>query len=83
MWSTCTPLVIYLFGTLVVECEPDAMCALNESWLSRTTPRFLAVGTEVTRAWSMEIDLAGKKRNSVVSVFSLRWWAVIHCHCET
>ena len=45
----------------------DAMCALNESWLSRTTPRFFAVGTEVTRALSMEIvrsrigeDLAGK-----------------------
>ena len=64
----------------------DAMCALNESWLSRTTPRFFAVGTEVTRALSMEIvrsrigeDLAGKKRSSVLSGFSLRWWADIHC----
>ena len=64
----------------------DAICALNDSWLSRTTPRFLAVGTEVTIALSMEIvrsclgqDLAGKKSSSVLSGFSFRWWADIHC----
>ena len=56
------------------------MCSLNERWLSRTTPRFLAVGTDVTRVLSTVIlrscvgeDLAGKKRSSVLSGFSLRW----------
>ena len=64
----------------------DAMCSLNERWLSRTTPRFLAVGTDVTRVLSTDIvrsrvgeDLAGKKSNSVLSWFSLRWWSDIHC----
>ena len=43
-----------------------AMWALNDSWLSRTTPRFFAVGVDVTVALSMEMvsscigqDLAG------------------------
>ena len=58
------------------------MCALIESWLSRITPRFLAVGTEVTKALSMEIvrscmghDLAGKKRSYVRVQFE-----VVGCH---
>ena len=51
----------------------DAMWALNDSWLSRTTPRFLAVGVDATVALSMEMvsscighDLAGKNRSSVL-----------------
>ena len=61
------------------------MCALNESWLSRTTPRSLAVGTDVTRVLSTDIerscnalgeeDVAGKKRSSVLSGFS--WSGVL------
>ena len=55
----------------------DAMCALNEIWLSRTTPWHLAVGTEITKLLSTELvrshELARKKRKSVLSGFSLRW----------
>ena len=61
------------------------MCALNERWLSRMTPRFFAVGAEVTKALSTVIDssrmgddLAGKKSSSVLSGFSLRWLDAIH-----
>ena len=45
----------------------DAMWALKDSWLSRTTPRFFAVGADATVSLSMEMvsncDLFPGKRS--------------------
>merc|ERR1712082_312642 len=72
----------------VMEYDPAGSYSitLDESGPSspRITPRFFAVGAEVTEALStvtdssrMGDDLAGKK-SSVLSGFSLRWLDAIH-----